>query len=405
MKSSESQSAIPYPFDSPDGLDLHPHYAELRAKDELTRVRLPYGDEAWMCTRHSDVRQVLTDARFSRAATLTRDEPRVGVDVVDRGLLSMDPPEHSRLRRVAAAGLTPRRAERLRPRTEEIADGLLDDLARTEPPVDLMASFVYPFAVTVICDLLGVPYEDREDFQTWSQAVVSTTSLTPERRERYMARLHAYMAELIARLRREPADGLLMAMIRARDEEPGRLTEDELVLVAVRLLAPGAQNTVVTLANFVRMLIGRPERFAELRDRPGLIPGAVEELLRYTPFHTSTMFPRYATEKTTIGATVVQEGEAVVGSLCAANRDETVFGSSEELDFQRADNPHLAFGQGAHYCPGAHLARMQLQVGIGALARRVGGLRLAVPENELRWKRGMVVRWLEELPVTWSRIT
>jgi cytochrome P450 len=220
----------------------------------------------------------------------------------------------------------------------------------------------------------------------------------------YMANLHRYMAELVAVRRREPTDGLLSAMIRARDEDPDRLTEDELVLVSVRLLAPGVQNTVLTLANFVYVLMKHPRGFAQLREHPELVPTTVEELVRYTPFHTSTMFPRYATDDVELGGTIIRAGEAVVGSLCAANRDEEVFSDPEQLDFQRSDNPHLGFGRGAHYCPGVHLARMQLQVGIEALARRVDDLRLAVPEQDLTWKSGMVVRWLEELPVTWSKI-
>ncbi|WP_058047773.1 cytochrome P450 [Streptomyces roseifaciens] len=408
MNDDKTLQVRSYPFGDPAGLELDPLYAELRESEPLSRVQLPYGDEAWLATRYADIRKVMTDNTFSRAATLHRDEPRIGEEVVDRGLLSMDPPDHTRLRRVANAGLTPRQTERLRPLTERIADELLDALSRKESgesPADLMAEFINPLAVTVICELLGVPFEDRADFQEWSQAVVSTTSLPPAKMNEYMGNLHSYMAKLVAIRRSEPTDGLLNGMIQARDEDPERLTEDELVLVAVRLLAPGVQNTVLTLANFVLVLMQHPEEFDRLRTDPGLVPAAVEELIRYTPFHTSTMFPRYATEDVELGGTVVRAGEAVVGSICAANRDRDVFSSPEELDFERGPNPHLGFGLGAHFCPGAHLARMQLQVAIAALARRVEGLRLAVPEEELSWKQGMVVRWLDALPVTWSRIS
>ncbi|CAM5297456.1 cytochrome P450 [Streptomyces abikoensis] len=408
MNDDKTLQVRSYPFGEASGLELDPTYAELREHEPLSRVKLPYGDEAWLATRYADIRKVMTDNTFSRAETLHRDEPRIGEEVVDRGLLSMDPPDHTRLRRVANAGLTPRQTERLRPLTQRKADELLDALARKESPADsptdLMEEFINPLAVTVICELLGVPFEDRADFQEWSQAVVSTTSLSPEQMTAYMGNLHRYMAKLVGIRRSEPTDSLLNGMIQARDEDPERLTEDELVLVAVRLLAPGVQNTVLTLANFVLTLMKHPKEFDRIRSNPELVPAAVEELIRYVPFHTSTMFPRYATADVELGGTVVRAGEAVVGSICAANRDGDVFSSPEELDFERGANPHLGFGLGAHFCPGAHLARMQLQVAIGALARRVEGLRLAVPEEELSWKQGLVVRWLDALPVTWSRI-
>lgn len=405
MEDAHSEKACPYPFGETNGLDLHSQYSEFRSADSLRRVKLPFGDEAWMLTRYSDIRQALMDNRFSRAATLRRNEPRVGEEVVDRGLLSMDPPDHTRLRRIANAGLTPRQVEQLQPRTEEIADQLLDALPATgTASADIIGQFISPFAVMVVCELLGVPFEDRDDFQKWSQAVVATTSLSPEKMSQYMGELHAYMAKLISAHADKPTDSLLSGMIKARDEHPERLTEEELVLVAVRLLAPGVQNTVLMLANFVLVLMDHPREFTLLRERPDLVPAAIEELLRYTPFHTSTMFPRYALEDVDIRGNAIQAGDAIVGSICSANHDEAVFSSPDTLDFTRESNPHLAFGQGAHFCPGAHLARMQLQVAIGALARRMDDLQLAVPKEELSWKEGMVVRWLDQLPVSWSRI-
>ncbi|WP_243436634.1 cytochrome P450 [Streptomyces sp. FH025] len=404
MNADGTRQVRNYPFSEPTGLELDPFYSHLREHEPLSRVKLPYGDEAWLCTRYEDVRTVLSDARFSRAETLKRDEPRIGSEVVNRGLLSMDPPDHTRLRRVANAGLTPKQSDRLRPLTKEITEQLIDRLATLEPPVDLIAEFINPLAVTVICEMLGVPYEDREDFQKWSQAVVATTSMEPAQINEYLENLNRYMAKLVELRRQEPVDGMLNGMIKVRDTSPDRLSEDELVLVAVRLLAPGAQNTVLTLANFLQVLMKHPRELARLRERPELVPAAIEELIRYTPFHTSTMFPRYATEDVEVGGTVIRAGEAVVGSIASANRDPEVFSTPEELDFERPLNPHLGFGQGHHYCPGTHLARMQLQVAIEALARRVDDLALAVPEESLSWKEGMVVRWVDELPVRWSRI-
>ncbi len=398
---SEIMAARTYPFGDPDRLNLNPLYEQLRRSEPLTRVRLPYGEEAWLATRYDDVRLILGDARFSRAASVGRDEPRTHPHQGESGMLAMDPPEHTRLRKLIAKAFTARRVETLRPRTQEIADQLLDGMQAHGSPADLVEHFATPLPVTVICELLGVPFTDRDRFQLWSEAIISTTSLTPQQIMEYLGNLHAYIAGLIAQRRAQETDDLLGAMVKARDEDEDRLTEAELVQLSAGLLAAGHETTVTQLPNFVYVLLTNPDQLAELRADPTLIPAAVDELMRYVPLGTAAAFARYATEDVMVGDVLVRAGEPVLGALASANRDDKVFEHPDELDFHRESNPHLGFGHGPHHCVGAQLARMELQVALQTLITRFPNLELAVAEEELPWKKGMLVRGLQELPVRW----
>ncbi|GLH95826.1 cytochrome P450 [Phytohabitans aurantiacus] len=390
-----------YPFSPPDRFKLDPFYAELRRREPLTRVRMPYGEEAWLATRYADVRTVLGDARFSRAASADRDEPRISPRKLEAGLLLMDPPEHTRLRRLVAKAFTARRVEQLRPRTQEVANELVDRMIATGPPADLVQHFATPLPITVICELLGVPVEDQDRFHVWSEAVVSTTSLSVEQIAGYIQNLFAYMRGLIAQRRQEPTEDLISALVRVRDEDNQRLSEDELVRLLTGLLAAGHETTVTQIPNFTYVLLTNPDKLAELRADPSLVPAAVEELMRYVPLGVASSFARYATEDVELGGVLVRAGEPVIGSLSSANRDEEVFPDPDSLDFGRSANPHIGFGHGAHHCVGAQLARMELQVAIDVLVRRFPELRFAVPEEELEWKSGMLVRGLKRMPVAW----
>ncbi|RGC68267.1 Cytochrome P450 107B1 [Micromonospora sp. MW-13] len=389
-----------YPFSDPDRLNLDPRYAQLRREEPLIRVRLPYGEPAWLATRHTDVRTVLGDARFSRAAAVGRDEPRNTPRQIQGGILSMDPPDHTRLRRLVARAFTARRVEELRPRTRQIADELVDGLLAAGPPADLVAHLATPLPIRVICDLLGVPVTDQDKFHTWSEAIVSTTSLGVEQAERYIDNLIAYMGELIAQRRQEPTDDLIGAMVRARDADD-RLSEEEVVQLAAGLLAAGHETTVTQIPNFVYVLLHHPGEWARLRADRSLVPRAVEELMRYVPLGATAAFARYPKEDVEVGGVLVRAGEPVVVSIASANRDETVFPDADRLDLGREVNPHLGFGHGVHHCVGAQLARMELQVVLDTLLDRLPGLRLAVPESELPWKSGLLVRGLTAMPVAW----
>ncbi|MEV8504755.1 cytochrome P450 [Actinoplanes sp. NPDC051475] len=397
----QAPTARRYPFSEPDRLDLDPLYARLRRTDPVTRVRLPFGEEAWLATRYQDVRTLLGDPRFSRAASVGRDEPRTTSQQVGGGLLAMDPPDHSRLRRLVAKAFTARRVEELRPATTAIANELIDAMTAAGPPADLVEHFATPLPVRVICRLLGVPTTDQELFRTWSEAIVSTTSLSPERIEEYIGNLHAYMASLIAQRRVAPTEDLIGALVQARDDDNDRLSEEEMVELAAGLLAAGHETTVTQIPNFVYVLFTNPPKLAELRADPDLVPAAVEELLRYVPLGAASAFARYATEDVELSGVLIRAGEPVLGSLSAANRDGEVFTDPDGLDFARGANPHLGFGHGVHHCLGAQLARMELQVALRTLLGRLPELRLAVDEKDLPWKSGLLVRGLRAMPVSW----
>ncbi|MBW4704488.1 MULTISPECIES: cytochrome P450 [unclassified Micromonospora] len=393
--------ARPYPFSDPHRLDVDPRYAGLRRDEPLIRVQLPFGEPAWLATRHADVRAVLGDLRFSRAAAVGRDEPRSSPYQREAGILGMDPPEHSRLRRLAAKAFTARRVEELRPRTRELAEDLVAGMIAAGSPADLVSHVATPLPIRVICDLLGVPVSDQDRFHTWSEAIVSTTSLRPEVAQSYIDNLLSYMAGLIAQRRVTPTDDLIGAMVRARDDNADRLTEDEMVRLAAGLLAAGHETTVTQIPNLVYVLLTEPDVWQRLCAEPALVPSAVEELLRFIPLGATAAFARYALEDVELGGVLVRAGEPVLVSIPSANRDESVFPDADRLDLDRKVNPHLAFGHGPHHCIGAQLARMELQVVLETLLARTPGLRLAVPESALTWKSGLLVRGLTALPVTW----
>jgi cytochrome P450 len=397
---ADRPEARSYPFGPPERLELNPMYARLREQEPLSRVRLPYGEDAWLVVRHEDVRTVFGDARFSRAMAATRDEPRVAADRAGRNLLTMDPPEHSRLRRLVSKAFTARRVEQLRPRTRQIAEDLLDTMAEAGPPTDLIESFAVPLPVTVICELLGVPVADQVQFRSWAEAILTTTALSREQRADYITRLGGYVAEQIELRRRTPTDDLLGALVLARDEHD-RLTELELVELSVGLLSAGYETTANQLGNSVYVLLTHPDELALLRARPELMPDAVEELMRFIPLTAAASLARYATVDVPLSGGVVPAGDPVVVSRSAANRDPEVFPDPDRLELTRSPNPHVGFGYGAHFCLGAPLARMELQVALEALLTRFPGLRLATDPAELSWKTGMALRGLRSFPVTW----
>lgn len=395
-----------YPFGQAHALDLEPLYAHLRAEEPLSRVVLPHGGEAWLVTRFADARTVLGDPRFSRAATVGMDVPRVRpeIDANAASILNMDPPDHTRLRRLVAKAFTARRVEALRPRATELTAQLLDGLRAAGPGADLVEHVSVPLPVTIICELLGVPVDDRAIFRAGADAALSTSSRTPEQRERARADMVAYMAGLVARRREEPQDDLLSALVAAHDEGD-RLTTDELIGLGVGILIAGHETTMNQIGNMTFLLLTRPDRGAALRgDGPEAreaVTRGVEELLRFTPLGASAGFARIAVEDVELSGTLVHAGEAVIAATAAANRDPEQFEHPEELVLDRPTGPTLAFGFGPHHCLGAQLARMELQEAIGGLLNGFPDLRLAVPADEVPWRRGALVRGPERLPLAW----
>ncbi|PXX59154.1 nocardicin N-oxygenase [Nocardia tenerifensis] len=391
-----------YPFGEPVRLDMDPLFARLRREEPVSRVQLPYGGEGWLVTRYADAKLVLADQRFSRAVTVDREDiPRTTPNPSrQNSMLSMDPPEHSRLRKLVAKAFTSRRVEQLRPRAQQIVDERLTEIEKAGPVADLVQSLALPLPVTVICEMLGVPTRDQHRFRDFSDTVLSTTAHTPQQIEDARTALEDYLAEVVAQRRRQPTDDLMGALVAARDNDD-RLTEDELVNMGIGLLIAGHETTANQIANFTYVLLSEPRQWALLRERPELVPGAIEELLRYVQLGSGGSFARVATEDVELSGVTVRAGESVIVNTQAANRDESVFENSEELDLTRNDNPHMAFGHGVHHCLGAQLARLELQVAIGSLLQRFPTLRLAVPVEEVPWKTGLLVRGPKALPVSW----
>ncbi|HEX3590769.1 MAG TPA: cytochrome P450 [Pseudonocardiaceae bacterium] len=383
-------------------LEPEPMFTELREREPLTRVRLPYGEPAWLVTRYEDVKLVLGDPRFSRAAAVGRPEPSVRPQATPPdAILNLDPPEHSRLRRLVAKAFTTRRVELLRPRAQEIADDLVTAMRREGSPGDLVANFALPLPVTVICELLGVPFADRADFRLWTDAFLSTTKYSLDDIRRYGILLHEYMAGLVAQRRETPQDDLLSALVAARDEQD-RLSENELLSLAEGILIAGHETTASQIPNFVYVLLTHPEQLAALRANLDLVPSAVEELMRFVPLAVSAGTARYALEDVELSGGTVRAGEPVLAAIVSANRDESVYTDPQRLDLTRDEATHVGFGHGPHHCLGAQLARMELQVALSTFLRRLPGLRLADEETGIDWKSGVSTRGPERMLVAWD---
>ncbi|GAB3206181.1 cytochrome P450 [Marinactinospora thermotolerans] len=395
-------SPIPpkFPFSDGTSLEIEPEYAELRRRPTMTRVVLPYAGEAWLATRMEENRLVLTDPRFSRAALERPDVPRFTPEPVVGGLGTMDPPEHTRRRKLLSQAFTRRRVEQWRGRVREIAEELLDEMERVGPPADLVADFAFPVPCKVLCEILGVPYEHRHRFVRFLDAVATTGERRGEVIEEAWAELTAYFSELIAERRRAPTDDLLSDVVTARDEGD-RFTDTEILDTMIGVLAAGYETTGSEIALMTYTLLQHPDQLALLQQDPKLVPGAVEELLRYIPLSSIGGSPYVAKEDIEMGGVVVRAGEAVIPCTISANRDEEVFDSADRLQVTRERCPHLTFSLGAHHCLGAGLARVELQEAMGALIARFPRLRLAVDVAELRTKEGLVIRGFRELPVAW----
>ncbi|PPK65597.1 cytochrome P450 [Actinokineospora auranticolor] len=393
--------ARPYPFREPSALELEPEYTDLLAHEPLSRVSLPHGGDAWLAVRHADVRAVLSDPRFSRAALLDRDVPRTSPRrLTDPTLHTVDPPEHTRLRRLVATAFSPRRVAELTTHAQRVADGLLDRVEAQGPPADLIADLAVPLPVAVICQMLGVPVADRERFAAWIDVALATTAYPADEIHAAFTRLNDYIAALVADRRRTPTDDLLGALVEARDTG-GRLSEEELVALGVTLLYAGLETTTSELGNGIHTLLTHPEQLAALRADPSTLDRAVDELLRFNPLVTSAGFTRVALADVELGGVTIRAGDAVMVHLDVANRDPRVFPDPDHLDPTRAPNPHLAFGFGPHYCVAAQLAKAELRVGIGTLLDRLPTLTLAVDRESLTWRPGRMARGLHRLPVTW----
>jgi cytochrome P450 len=379
-----------------------PLFHEVLTQGAVHAVTLTDGHDAYLVMRYDEVKTALNDPRLSKdmQAALA-----LGGDVVAEGLpgpefarhmLVVDPPDHTRLRRLVAAAFSVRRIEALAPRVQTIVDDLLDDIAGQGPDavIDLVSSFAFPLPFTVICELLGVPMSERESFREGLSVLLSPTP-TQESSDCVVALLRA----LVDARQRDPDDGLVSALISARDGDE-RLNQRELLSTIFQLIVAGHDTTASLIGNSVVALLRNPEQMARLRADESLMPHAVEELLRYdAPVPHATF--RYATESIELGGVTIPPGAQVIINLAAANRDPEHYADPDRLDLDRADVRHLGFGHGIHFCLGAPLARMEGQLALRSLLTRFPEMRLAVADGELHWGHGdgLVLRGLSELPV------
>ena len=384
---------------------LHPpaQLMALRAAEPVSKVTLWDGREVWLATRHEDVRTVLGDRRFS--ADARKDEFPL-LFAAQQGLrqdtevpfIRMDPPEHSYFRRMLTRDFMIKRVDALRPQIQEIVDGFVDDMLAGPKPADLVSAFALPVPSLVIALLLGVPYEDHEFFQSCSSTLLNIENDVAKVREA-RDQLRDYLGDLVDRRLREPGEDLLSRLAVDR-LATGELTREQLVSMATLLLIAGHETTANMTSLSLLSLLTNPDQLELLRRDPALIPGAVEELLR---FHTivHTGLPRLAVEDVQLGDVLVRAGEGVVASLTAANRDSERFDLPDDLDVTRDARRHVAFGFGVHQCLGQPLARAELAIALETVLRRVPTLRLAVSLEEISFRHEMVVYGVHALPVEW----
>ncbi|MFJ9406624.1 cytochrome P450 [Streptomyces sp. NPDC101393] len=389
------------PFDPPRDI------TRLREARPVSPMIFPDGHEGWLVTGYDALRRLMADSRFSSRQDLgilhmpyetpgmpapTEPSPQIP------GLfIAMDSPDHTRLRRKLTGAFTVKRMKQLEEHIVDIVERQLDETARLTPPIDLVKEFALPVPSLVICEMLGVPYEDRSTFQTNSAKFMVKDQPLDEKIAAYGA-MTTYLAELVTRKRADPGEDILSDLARQDD-----LTIEELTGIAFLLLLAGHETTANMLALGTFALLEHPEQLAALHADQDLMPGAVEELLRY--LSVADIFYRYATEDIELGGETIGKGSTVVVSLLAANRDPQRFENPDALDVRRKARGHLSFGHGIHQCLGQQLARIEMRAGFEGLLRRFPTLKLALPAEEVKLRTDMNIYGVHELPVTWTETT
>ncbi|MER6536199.1 cytochrome P450 [Streptomyces sp900105755] len=383
------------------GTDFDPVLAALMAEGPVTRIRLPYGEGwAWLATRYEDVRTVTNDPRFSRAEVTRGQVTRLAPHFKPRpgSLAWADQPDHNRLRKPLAGAFTVGAMKRLRPRAQEILDGLVDGVLRDGPPADLVERVLEPFPITVVSEVMGVPEADRERVHAWTRRIISTSG-GAEAAETAKQGLYGWITETVrarAGSRGEDVYSLLGAAV-AR----GEIGEEEAVGLAGPLQI-GGEAVTHNCGQMLFLMLTRPELSARMRERPAERGPVLDELLRWIPHRSTVGLARIALEDVELSdGTLVAAGDPVYVSYLAGNRDPAVFPDPDRILPDRDPNPHLAFGHGTHYCTGAVLARLQTELLVDTLLDRLPALRLAVPAEGVEWRRRTMIRGPRTLPVTW----
>jgi cytochrome P450 PksS len=384
------------------------YYARLRAEAPVHEVRLPGRQTAWLVSRYDDVLLLLKDERLAKdrhnaqgSRPFSRLPGMLGfLRALERNMLDLDAPDHTRLRGLVHTAFTPRLIERMRSRVEALSDELLSR-ASAAGHMELIRDYALPIPLMIISEMLGIPAGDQRRFHRWSNAIVAATGGAADliRVLPALWRFVRYLRRVIARKRAQPEEDLISGLVQAR-ESGDSLRDDELVAMVFILVVAGHETTVNLIGNGALALMEFPEQRERLRREPGLDALAVEELLRFhSPIEIST--ERYAREDLEVAGRLIPRGALVYGVLSSANRDEGQFERPDELDLGREKNRHLAFGQGIHYCLGAPLARLEGQIALRRLLERMPGLRPCVPLSYLRWRKSLNLRGLAALPVAW----
>jgi cytochrome P450 len=397
---SPRPGAMTLPMERDRLFDPPAELRRLRAGRPISRLSFPDGHLGWLVTSHAAARQVLTDPRFSARQELRHFPVRLPIVTDQQGparpgwFVRMDPPDHTRYRRLLTGQFTLRRMQQLSPRIKAIAQEHLDGMERQGPPADLVQAYALPIPSLVICELLGVPYAEREQFQLQT-ATLLRFGATKEQFMAAIGGLGQYLHKLVLAKRAAPTDDLLGGLAAS-----GELTDEELAGIAMLLLIAGHETTANMLALGTFALLQNPEQLAALRADPALIDGAVEELLRYLSIlHTG--LTRTALEDVTVEGEQVAAGETVVVAVAEANRDAGHFSAPDTLDVTRSAVGHVAFGHGVHQCLGQQLARIEMRIAYSALLERFPSLRLAVPPEQVPMRGDMAVYGVHRLPVTW----
>ncbi|EFL29021.1 cytochrome P450 107B1 (P450CVIIB1) [Streptomyces himastatinicus ATCC 53653] len=388
----------------------YPLYERMREAGPVHRVLFPSGVHAWLVTGYDAAHAALNDDRLGKNHDRGNDRWRARASIMPEPqhsqlqvhLLHQDPPKHTRMRSFVTDAFTPRRVEQLRPRIEELADALIDALPETGP-ADLVAGFAAHFPFQVLAEAIGLPQELAARFDRDWGKVVQPVGPTDPARPVYEARLHglqSYIADVVGYKREHGDDDLLGCLVAARDR--GELSQEELDSMIFQLLVAGQEPVTNQITTALIALFRHPDQLARLRAEPALLPRAVEELLRYDSAFELTTW-RFLAEDDDLHGTRVPAGDSVIVSLCAANRDPRRFPEPDTLDLDRSPNPHLAFGHGIHFCPGAALARAELQIALGTLLARLPGLHLAIADEDIEWISAVLGRGTNHLPVGYDR--
>ncbi|WP_129305464.1 cytochrome P450 [Streptomyces sp. L2] len=383
-----------------DGTDFDPVLAALMREGPLTRIRLPFGEGwAWLATRYEDVKLVTNDPRFGRNEVTRRQVTRMAPNFAPRpgSLAWADQPDHNRLRKAVAGAFTVGAMKRLRPRAQQILDDLMDGVVRDGPPADLVERVLEPFPVTVVSEVMGVPADQRDQVHAWTRQIISTSG-GAEAADRAKQGLYGWITETVrarAAGTGEDVYSLLGAAV-AR----GDIGEEEAVGLAGPLQI-GGEAVTHNCGQMLYLMLSRPGLMERVRSRPGERGPVLDELLRWIPHRSSVGLARIALEDVELGGHRIAAGEAVYVSYLAANRDPEVFPEPERICPERDPHPHVSFGNGPHYCTGAPLARLQIDLLVDTVVERLPGVRLAVPVEGVEWRRKTMIRGPRVLPVVW----